>query len=532
MSGSLMDCFSYGHNPWPTFSISAADEEDGRRRLLQFAQSQVEMQRKAAQAVAVSNTPGASMIAGEIDRQTNLLSRAVRDFSPSWAGVDSFMASMGERLCVSLDEIRWQSAQLANSPEAILNMVDSKRCKDARDLVGQGVRHYVNFEFKEAEERFLKVLDFDTTDYQVLLNLGFIELHKGDADQAGAYFHKAQKLPEKLTDEARARVLSILARLEYARKNFSEAASLARQARDIRRLPGDEYQAAVYAALAGDWDAALESLEKLVKGDALFFAKAAVDPDLQDEQKTVLGLFSRLSAGVESSLSAQFRSCEETFLSLDPDRGSRLGVEVKNHVEQILVETREILKGGSYSEARELSKIMPLLVDLAGETRDFEGDQQDVEAQKKALAEERIEIDQKIEELQGPGKHKDIEQPNGCGVSVASYVLVFILAWILVDKIGFGRSFANIHETAFYLILFFSPLAIGFAIVPLSIVLTNRRRKKAYEEWQKSRDSLMWDSGSNKKKMDVLSSENGKRFNSLVDKRHVFQKKLKSLKAG
>ena len=156
----------------------------------------------------------------------------------------------------------------------------------------------MNEQYAEAEERFQRALDKDSTDYQALLNLAFIEIHKGDAPRAFKYFHDALVLPGDLGDAATARSLWATARLHYAETEYPQALDLANRALALEKTPtGDAlFTTGVYAALAGDRDLCLKRTRAAVETDPGLFAKVAVAPNLGKMRADVLRLLSEMAS--------------------------------------------------------------------------------------------------------------------------------------------------------------------------------------------------------------------------------------------
>jgi len=233
MSRSLIDRYTYGHSSWPAPFTPEAEIllENPRRQneMLQLAQHQIEVQKAASRAVVQSNIAGAQIISNEIAQQTRILENMIGGMTLGIAAaadqISDSIDILGDRLCAELAEIRWQLSQQNESLEKILDLLRNSRNNEAQQLVKQGVRHYVHGEYLESEERFRKALDFDTTDYQVLMNLAYIEMHKGNSETASTFFKKSLNLPENLDSHSKARTLWALGRLSYAENDYQNALS-------------------------------------------------------------------------------------------------------------------------------------------------------------------------------------------------------------------------------------------------------------------------------------------------------------------
>jgi tetratricopeptide (TPR) repeat protein len=173
--------------------------------------------------------------------------------------VSNSIESLGNKLSIELAEVRWQMVQQNQTLEKILAVLQENRSNEARQLVSQGVRLYVNQQYDKAEERFLRALDFDMTDYQVLMNLAYIELHKENADKSMSYFQDALSLPTSLDSSSKARTLWSMARLHYVNREYQKALLYAEESlKTVYKVeqenPKSIFTLAIYATLAGRKD--------------------------------------------------------------------------------------------------------------------------------------------------------------------------------------------------------------------------------------------------------------------------------------
>lgn len=310
MQPSLADRFSYSglSQRSPAESMFREIVEKSPRRqeaILELAKVQVQVQQLAAKEIAQSNIAGAHIISNEISQQTRVLSKNIKEVGTQIAEsvssaseqISTAVNVLGDRVCGELAEVRWLLAQQEDKLEGILYTLQNSRSNEAKQLVKQGLRHLFNEEYDEAEERLSKALDFDTTDYQVLMNLAFVSIHKDDPEQAFTFFNKAINLPEELDAATRSETIWAKARLHYALENFQEAFTLANESIKIHPRPSAEklYRLGVYAALSGQNDLALRKIEESICLESSLFMTAGTDIDLQHIQPEVLRILSRLS---------------------------------------------------------------------------------------------------------------------------------------------------------------------------------------------------------------------------------------------
>lgn len=286
--------------------------QDAPRRqelLLALGEQQIAAQKAATKEIIQSNMKGAGIVATEIAQQTRAMETVVQHMGQEVSLVGERMShaveELGERLSGGLYELHWQVAQvqcqiaaLHQTMKDILYVLRNSRNNEAQQLVKQGLRHYINEEYKEAEERFKRALQYDSTDYQVLMNLGFLEIHKNNAKQAAIYFDKALKLPENLDNLSKSRTLWAIARLYYTQKLYEKAVVFAETALKLDRSnPEGWFTCGIYAALAGKTELALKYIQQAIQLNPIFFSKAAAETqrDLQRIRQEVFGLLSKMA---------------------------------------------------------------------------------------------------------------------------------------------------------------------------------------------------------------------------------------------
>ena len=369
MSRSLVDRYTYGNSDVVREIVYETPRRD--RQMIQLAERQIEAQNDAAQEIAISNIVGARIIASEIVQQTQAMERTANELVGKMSDSISFAADqisdaigiLGNRLCAEFLEIEWQLVQQNKTLEGILNVLRNSRNNEAQQLVQQGVRHYVNDEYKEAEERFRLALGCDTTDYQVLMNLAYIEIHKDNASEAFTFLKKAVSLPENLDSASKSRTLWATARLYYAEKDYTKAFLFAEQAfnHDNQNDPKRIYALGVYAALAGKKTIALERIERSILIDPAYFSKCAVDPDLEAIKQDILKLLSRLSTEAESEArqAVNLIAKQISEIEKEPSGNNDFNVWVKNQLNK----AEEGMQNPSYSFCLRCVKDMNIMLE-------------------------------------------------------------------------------------------------------------------------------------------------------------------------
>lgn len=298
-------------SPWSPEGERIYGARDRGERLIKLTERQIAAQEKAAQQIALSNLAGAQVVARELRQQTQELSSTVENVGDRISSqlfqatheLRSEIEQVGTRICASLDEVRWQLAQQGDTLRGILEALRESRRVEAMQLVRQGVLLFDNREFDEAEDTFLEALRQDKTDYQVLLNLAFIEIHKDRAEIAEGYFKKALHRPGNLNAAETQRILWAWAQLRHAEGDHAKALELADQALSLETDAGGEglLRSSVYAAAAGERKVALQRIYRALEEEPTLFARAAVEPGLEPMREAVQELLLSTAAAAHKA---------------------------------------------------------------------------------------------------------------------------------------------------------------------------------------------------------------------------------------
>jgi len=365
MTQSLIDRFTYGNSFFPTPQERAlyeitVDSPARQRTLISLAEKQIATQERIALEIVSSNLQGSQIIADEVVKQTEILENALGrvankisgDISAAAEKISGEIEYFGDRLCIELSEIKWELAQQSKTLEKILYTLQENRNNETRQLVRQGIRHYINEEYKDAESRFKLALNYDTTDYQVLMNLAYIEIHRDQATEAAAFFRKALTLPENLDPVSKSRTLWAIARLHYTQREYEKALACANQsiALDSPTEAKKIFTSSVYAALSGKRPLALEKIEQAIKLDSAFFTVAAIEPDLGNLRNDILKLLSKLSNDAVREFNDFSEHVKKVVSRIDKNNKGRS--EYKNFLSSIQGRLNKIVssKNSSYSD--------------------------------------------------------------------------------------------------------------------------------------------------------------------------------------
>lgn len=363
MNRSLVETYYYGHNEWPSpFSpagVTLYDQPNRERQMINIARQQLAVQESARKDIIKSNIAGAQIIACEMQRQTQTLESAIQDMGKQvtdsiGASADQIISAieeLGQALCMELSEIRWQLVQQNETLDKILEVLSENRSNEARQLVRQGARLYLNEDYIGAEEVFHEALRYDRTDYQVLMNLAFLGLHKNDANEAFSYFKKALSLPENLDAASKARNLWATARLFYSQKDFAQAEAYAEKALQYEQEAKEEglFKLGVYQVLAGHMAKAMKSLNEAVAMNPEFFGRCAVEPDLLAFKDRIIPMLSEAAEWALNELQKIKLEVNELLSKIEADKPKdALVTSWMDKVNQHLNILDEGLKSSSY----------------------------------------------------------------------------------------------------------------------------------------------------------------------------------------
>jgi tetratricopeptide (TPR) repeat protein len=383
MYRSLAQRFHSGNSEWANpFTLQAGRVDETPRsemEIIRSARQQIDVQNAVGREIAGSNVVGAQIITNEIEEQTQALNKSTNEIGERISEsiilaadqISDAIDMLGDRLCLELSEIKWQLAQRNKTMEEILEVLNQSRNNEARQLVQQGLRHYINAEFEEAEERFKLALSFDTTDYQVLMNLAFIEIHKENTKQALIYLKKALSLPETLDAVSIARTLWVTARLYYTEMDYKKAYAYAQKAfkNDRQNDPGVFYDLGVYAALAGEKSVALEKIERSILIDSSYFSKCSVDQDLNTIKQDILQLLGRLSVDAECEAKQIIEQVKSDLALLKTEGEFNSKDDYIGEARRIINNAIDGLQKPSYSFCRHCTNVMNKIQEILSQIR-------------------------------------------------------------------------------------------------------------------------------------------------------------------
>jgi len=310
---SLIDNYLYGNKYPANYTLASDVLVDGpkrERQIIGLLGDQIAWNKKIGSEIIASNAMSAQIVSNEISSMTDSLNDSLQSLEYNISNtIESSMQNLGNQLSdviydaaggiidaiytigkqigMELVEIKWQLEQQSKTMGEVLKLLYNNRSNEARQFVEQGVRHYLISEYEEAEERFKKALENDTTDYQALFNLGFIEIHKNNPEASFKYFNKALKLPKDLDKSLQEKTLVALARLHYTQKDYKVAFLTMKETLKSSYDNENAYKMAVYAGLAGEKEQLFITLDDLIDKDPDYFAKFATEIELSHFNKEI-----------------------------------------------------------------------------------------------------------------------------------------------------------------------------------------------------------------------------------------------------
>jgi len=330
---------------------------------------QIEAQERFAKQLAerteASTKACAEVVANEISTQTIELRESIErvgaqlsdDIAQAAHEVSSVVSAavyeVGARLAMNLAEMEWQLAQQNEALDRILHVLQESRSNEARQLISQGVRLYNAGAFDRAEERFRRALDYDATDYQVLMNLGFIEIHNEHPDAARKFFKDALTLPGELDASAKARAFRAMATLEGALANYSEAIRLGDHALALGEKDASLlYLTAMWSASAGDKREALRRVREAILMDPRYFSKAAIEPAFSAMHDETVELLMALASSAQAAAEELQSQMQDVLERIQRNDHREEYAELTRRLGELLSRAKGLFLAKSYSGYR------------------------------------------------------------------------------------------------------------------------------------------------------------------------------------
>jgi len=386
---SLLKAFIGGHYPTETAADGPGahlfrNGNDRDKALIFMLDKQLKYRRQEAESIRRTNNANTNLLLNELEIGNQELGRIRSAISELNGSIDRGFSEISDKLDVSnglLDELNWRLGQATSLLGDILDVLKNSRRNEAKQLVEQGVRFLLFNKYRDAEERFRLAFKYDKTDYQVLMNLGFIEVTKGNADKALECFIDASTLPSNINDKAKAIAIWNVARVFYAKKEFDKAYSYAIQAakksnsknlseedgqklldryrhnykvrenlyEQIRNQNDDaaegHFQIALYACLADRKDICLKNLRESIALSPRYFTVSIGHPDLSRLGNELINFLNQISDEYKGKVKAKIRDLDEITNRLN---GVMNVEELVQRCENLKLQARAIMKNDNF----------------------------------------------------------------------------------------------------------------------------------------------------------------------------------------
>ncbi len=217
-------------------------------------------------------------------------------FASATAEVTDAVRENAVAICDGLREVSWGLAQIGNKLDKLIYLQSNPRTVEARELLGQAMRHFRAENYDYADERLRTAFNLDNTEYSILYNLGITAIFRGKTDEAINYFKLCARVPDHTTATARARALFSLARAQIINNDVNDAVKSMREAHALESTARNKFYLAIYLLKAGRETDGVGYLRSAIEQDEDLFVTTAVHEDLSEYVNLVIPLLKELAA--------------------------------------------------------------------------------------------------------------------------------------------------------------------------------------------------------------------------------------------
>ncbi|NIA12318.1 MAG: hypothetical protein GWP10_22040 [Nitrospiraceae bacterium] len=285
---------------------------------------------------------GFDAVNGTLEMGFDRLESALGDVE---ASIESLHSDFNYNMGLVLDQLQIQNQLtfgILERLDAIHKTLEHPELTKAREFYDRGCERLSKGLLDKALEAFLNAEEKNDTDFFIQFQIGKLYLYGMDEDDNVIDLPKAEK---HLRDAARYGKAEIAAMPEFKRwageallhtsiacyaqandqqingdsagaKEFiSKAFQLAQQACEIYpSLSESQYHLAKYAALLGDLEISVQSLEKAVTSDVNYCLKTEFDRDFDKMRPQVFDLFERLRVKMSEKARSRLRECKQNYI--------------------------------------------------------------------------------------------------------------------------------------------------------------------------------------------------------------------------
>lgn len=253
------------------------------------------------------------MIADELQQQTLDLAQA---FSSSIAEVSDAVRESTGVICDGLREISWGLAQVSDKLDTLIYLQKNKRNVEAQELLKQALLHLRAENYDFADERLRIAFDKDNTDYAVLYNLGVVAIFRDQAEEAEKFFKLCARVPENVTNVAKARALFSLARTQFILNHTDKAVDTMREVLELDPTARNRFYLAIYLFHAHKPTEAVKILREAIFQDDGLFATATGYEDLAPFSDTIAAALDELNRAATENFRSARITCNDLQTNL------------------------------------------------------------------------------------------------------------------------------------------------------------------------------------------------------------------------
>lgn len=332
---------------------------------------------------------GFDAVNGTIEIGFNRVESALCDVE---ASIESLHSDFNYNMGLVLDQLQIQNQLtfgILEKLDAIHKTLETPRLTQARECYNIGCERLSKGLLDKALEAFLKAEERNDTDFFTQFQIGKLYLYGVDEDdnvidlakaehhlRNAARYGKAEvpNLPEfrKWTGEAllhasiayyaQANDHQVSGNTAKAKEFISQAFKHAQQACEIYpHLSESQYHFAKYAALIGDTETSIQSLEKAVAADVNYCMKADFDQDFDNIRPQVFDLFENLRAKIKKQELKRLEEFTQHYIT-DTFYLTDEAKKDEENIRNILLSSFKNIKKNTILDIHEASHILDVVV--------------------------------------------------------------------------------------------------------------------------------------------------------------------------
>jgi tetratricopeptide (TPR) repeat protein len=196
-----------------------------------------------------------------------------------------------------MSNVVWQLELNRKELKNIQSVLEAPLDTQAKERRKRAVDAYLNGWIEEAEEEFIESEKLNKFDFTLQISLGMIYLNfKGDTHKSLEYFEKAIKYAKPKSPLHASYALLYKGQIKHSLGLTQEAAYCTKEAIDLSpKFSEALYQNAQYNSLLGNTQIFIDSLEKSIRLDRFYCAKALNDKSFESKNDDIQALIKKLT---------------------------------------------------------------------------------------------------------------------------------------------------------------------------------------------------------------------------------------------